>query len=119
MHPGTKINPARVDVGSTPLNSLIAQACRVKLFQVSGPDWLGDARFDIQATLPAGSSAEQVPEMLRSLLEHRLKLAFHQETKEFSVYTLVVGKDGPKLTPVPAGYDPEPAINRRPFTLET
>ena len=119
VHTGTKINPARVDIGSAALSYLIAQACRVKLFQVSGPDWLSDARFDIQATLPPGSSTEQVPEMLQSLLEDRFHLTFHREIKEFSVYTLVVGKDGPRLTPVPDGYDPEPTDNRRPFTLES
>ena len=118
VHVGTKIDPARVDIGSAPLNSLIADACRVKLFQVSGPEWLSDATFDIQATLPAGSLTEQVPEMLLSLLEDRFKLVFHRETKEFSVYTLVVGKDGPKLTPVPPGYDPARTDHRRPFTLE-
>jgi uncharacterized protein (TIGR03435 family) len=116
-HIGTKINPARVDFGSASLVSLIARACRVEGYQVFGPGWLDDARFDIQATLPAGSSTEQVPEMLRSLLEDRFKLTFHRETKEFSVYALVVGTRGPKLTQVPTGYDPEPTNHRRPLTV--
>jgi uncharacterized protein (TIGR03435 family) len=119
VHVGTKIDPARVDIGSASLSSLVADACSVKLFQVSGPEWLNDATFDIQATLPAESSTEQVPEMLLSLLEDRFKLVFHRETKEFSVYTLVVGKDGPKLTPVPPGYDPPRTDNRRPFALDS
>jgi uncharacterized protein (TIGR03435 family) len=115
---GTRIDPARVDIGSSALNSLIAEAYRVKLFQVSAPDWLGDARFAIQAKLPAGSSTGQVPEMLQTLLEDRFRLKFHKETREFAVYVLGVGSDGPKLESVPPGYDPAPTNNRRAFTLD-
>ena len=35
---GTKVNPARVEIWGAPLNSLIAQALRVKLYQMEGPD---------------------------------------------------------------------------------
>jgi uncharacterized protein (TIGR03435 family) len=115
---GTRVNGARAEFGSTPLNSLIAQAFRVKLFQVEGPDWMGQARFDIQAKLPTGSSTDQVPQMLQSLLEDRFGLKFHRATQEFSVYALAVAKNGPRLTPVPEGYDPARTNNRRPFTLD-
>ncbi|SPE40254.1 conserved hypothetical protein [Candidatus Sulfopaludibacter sp. SbA3] len=35
--------------------------------------------------------------MLQTLLAERFKLAFHRETKELSVYALVVAKGGPNL----------------------
>ena len=43
------------------------------------------------------ASREQIKEMLQTLLVERFKLAVHRETKELSVYTLVVAKNGSKL----------------------
>ena len=42
---------------------------------------------------------DQVPEMLHALLEQRFKLSIHRGTKNFPVYALTVGKDGPNLVP--------------------
>ncbi len=95
------------------LRDCIRVAYRVKDFQVQGPDWIGSARFDITAKLPDGSSKDQIPEMLQSLLADRFKLALHRETKEHPIYALVVAKGGPKLTPAEAaaGDAPAPAAN--------
>ena len=41
--------------------------------------------------------------MLRALLEERFNLKLHTETKELTVYALVVGRNGPKLRQVEAG----------------
>jgi uncharacterized protein (TIGR03435 family) len=46
---------------------------------------------------------EQVPAMLQTLLAGRFGMTVHRETKEQSVYALVVGKDGPKLKKSDAG----------------
>lgn len=40
---------------------------------------------------------EQLPHLFRSLLEERFHLAFHRESKEQPIYSLVVGKGGSKL----------------------
>jgi uncharacterized protein (TIGR03435 family) len=87
------------------LKDCIRVAYRVKDFQVEGPDWIGRARFDIVAKLPDGSSQDQIPEMLQSLLADRFKLTLHRDTKEHAIYALVAGKGGPKLKPaeVPTG----------------
>jgi uncharacterized protein (TIGR03435 family) len=87
------------------LKDLIRVAYRVKDFQVEGPDWIGNARFNVVAKLPSGSSQEQIPEMLQTLLTDRFKLTLHRETKEHAIYALVAGKSGPKLKPaeVPTG----------------
>jgi uncharacterized protein (TIGR03435 family) len=79
------------------LKDCVRIAYRVKDFQVRGPDWIAGARFDILAKLPAGSSQDQIPEMLQELLAERFKLAVHRETKEHPVYALVAAKGGPKL----------------------
>ncbi len=106
MHVGVNIDAARVDIGGMALSDLIAMAYKVKPHQISGPDWLNVDRFDILATLPAGATKEQLPEMLRALLADRFKLTFHKDMKEHSIYALVVGKGGLKLKESPP--DPEP-----------
>jgi uncharacterized protein (TIGR03435 family) len=81
------------------LKDCIRVAYRVKDFQVQGPDWIGHERFDITAKLPAGTSQEQIPEMLQALLAERFKLALHRDNKEHAIYALVPTKGGPKLKP--------------------
>jgi uncharacterized protein (TIGR03435 family) len=92
------------------LKECIRVAFHVKDFQVQGPDWLDNTRFDITAKLPDGSSEEQIPEMLQALLAERFKLKVHRDKKDHPIYALVVGKGGPKLKPaeVPTG-EPAPA----------
>jgi uncharacterized protein (TIGR03435 family) len=64
---------------------------------MSGPDWLKSAHFDISAKGPAGTTSEQLPEMMRALLAERFKLQIHREPRDIQALALVVGKDGPKL----------------------
>jgi uncharacterized protein (TIGR03435 family) len=96
------------------LATIITTAFKVKVYQVTGPAWLGIAntmtaeRFDIHARLPAGATKDDVPEMLQSLLAERFKLAFHREQKEQSVFALIVGKNGSKLQPSEADAAPSP-----------
>jgi uncharacterized protein (TIGR03435 family) len=93
------------------LKDCIRVAYRVKDFQVEGPDWIGDTRFNITAKLPEGASEKQVPEMLQTLLAERFKLTLHRDTKEHAIYALVAEKGGPKLKPaeVPTGEAAAPA----------
>jgi uncharacterized protein (TIGR03435 family) len=92
-----KIAGARVDIAFMSLDQLIARAYRVKLSQLSGPDWMRSQRFDILATMPEGMSAAQVPEMLQAMLSERFRLAIHRETRDQPVYALFVDKNGPNL----------------------
>lgn len=58
--------------------------------------------WDIEATFPplAGKSKMQAAaDRLPALLADRLHLTVHRETRQLPVYTLVVAKGGPKLTP--------------------
>jgi uncharacterized protein (TIGR03435 family) len=101
VHIGMKIDGAMVDIGSFSLKDLIRTAYEVKDYQISGPDWLGSImtaqRYNVQATIPEGATKEQVPQMLQALLADRFKLVVHRETKDHSVYALVVAKGGPKM----------------------
>jgi hypothetical protein len=59
-------------------------------------------RFDISATLPEGSQQAQVPGMMQTLLEGRVKLKFHREKKDFPVFGPQVGSGGLKMKEVSA-----------------
>ncbi len=88
--------------GYTPVQLLTA-AFRVQSFQVDAPGFARGEYFEIQATLPAGATREQVPEMLQSMLAERFKLAYHRETREYQMDVLTVGKSGMKLPRLPDG----------------
>jgi uncharacterized protein (TIGR03435 family) len=90
-------DPGRIDYTNVSLRDLIRQAYNVKDYQVVGPDWMMSARFDVQAKLPPDTPTEQRNLMMQALLAERFQLKVHKETKEVPIYSLVVGKNGPKL----------------------
>src|SRR5580693_8295370 len=75
-HVGITADDARVDIGDWSVLQLIDKAYRIQSYQVIGPDrWeFAQIRFDIQATLPQGSTQKQIPEMLQWLLAERFGL---------------------------------------------
>jgi uncharacterized protein (TIGR03435 family) len=99
--------PGRIRLENWALLDLIAAAYSVRTNQVSGPSWLGDQDFDIEAKVPAGAPKEEVNAMLQSLLEERFGLKAHRGTQTKQGFALAVGKNGPKLKP--AEPPPTPA----------
>ncbi len=102
---GLHIDGAQVRCTYLSLNDYFGIAYKVKNYQVSGPDWITSDRFDINAKLPDGAGRDQVPEMLKTLLETRFQIKSHRDTKQFPVYALLVGKDGLKIKPLPEDAD--------------
>jgi uncharacterized protein (TIGR03435 family) len=90
-------DPGQVIYHNVSLENLLAQAYRIKNFQMAGPDWLDSDRFDIVAKLPPEAHDDQLPVMLQGLLKERFLLAFHREPKTMSAYVLLTGKAGPKM----------------------
>jgi uncharacterized protein (TIGR03435 family) len=81
----------------------------VKAFQVSGPEWLSEAKWDILAKLPNGAAANQIPQKLQVLLAERFGLKIHHEKRDRPVYWLVIAAGGGKLkpsSPPESGGDP-------------
>jgi uncharacterized protein (TIGR03435 family) len=97
MWTGMTVDAGIVRYTNIPLKVLIRTAYRVRDFQIEAPEWTDDARFQIIAKLPAGAPQSQIPDMLQALLEDRFKLSLRRDSKERSVYALMVGKEGPKL----------------------
>jgi uncharacterized protein (TIGR03435 family) len=94
--PGSN-DPGRIHYPFTTLKTLLQNAYEVKDFQISGPAWLASERFDIQATMPPETTKEQFKVMLQNLLKERFQMTVHRETKELPMYSMIVGKSGPKL----------------------
>lgn len=78
------------------LKDYLSTAYNIKALLISGPHWTETDRFDITATLPAGSTPAQVPEMLQSLLADRFQLKLHKDKKEFPVYESAPDPNAPK-----------------------
>jgi len=97
MPVGANIDSHRAEYLYLDLKTLLTYAYGVKPYQITGPDWMQSARFDIVAKMPEGSTKEDAPKMLQTLLEERFKLAARRTTAEHPVLALVVGKGGPKL----------------------
>jgi uncharacterized protein (TIGR03435 family) len=102
---GLHIDGAMVSFNGMPLKWFVHYAYTVKESQVSGPAWLNAERFDIVAKLPAGATREQIPAMMQALLADRFKMTLHRESKESSVYALVVAKGGMKMKESPLDPD--------------
>jgi uncharacterized protein (TIGR03435 family) len=69
----------------------------MKEYQVSGPAWIGDERFDISAKAADAVGEQQLRGILQNLLSDRFKIALHREKKVLPFYALLVAKNGPKL----------------------
>jgi uncharacterized protein (TIGR03435 family) len=102
--PGTN-DPGQISFANASLKTLVAAAYGVKRYQVSGPDWLDAAGFNILAKVAPGVTKEQVRLMLQNLLADRFQLALHIEKRELAVYAMVVAKGGLKMKP--SQSDPE------------
>lgn len=103
---GVHVEAGRAEYTYVALRDLIALAWGVKPYQITGPDWMANTRFDIIGKMPEGAAKEDVPKMLQSLLEERFGLAVHKTSAEHPVLALVAAKGGSKLkesaeTPAP------------------
>ena len=107
-----KVDGARVQINNYRLVDLLTRAFRVALPQVDAPDFASDEFFEVQATLPAEATPEQVPEMLQAVLVERFKLAYHRETRDYQMSVLTVGKSGMKLPRLPDGTRAPPTSTR-------
>ena len=92
-------DPGRLRLENWALLDLIAAAYGVRASEVSGPAWISDQAFDIEAKVPAGTPKEQLNAMLEWLLEERFGLKVHRETKTMQGFRLAVGKNGARLKP--------------------
>ena len=91
------VDPGRLTMINVTLQTCIRTAFEVRDYQISGPAWLEEERYDISA-----KAADAVPEkdlhlMLQRLLAERFRLEYHRQTKDLPAYVLTIAKGGPKF----------------------
>src|SRR5437763_1552957 len=82
---GCEPDPGRINCEHVDLRSLLMQAYKVKSQEIFGPAWLDSEHLNIVAKLPGDAKPDQIPAMLRALLEDRFKLALHHEQRPVAV----------------------------------
>src|SRR5215475_13904862 len=105
FHVGMNVNGSRADYGFMSLADLIPYAYRVKRYQLAGPSWMNETRWDIVSKIPEGQRPDRAPEMMQNLLVERFRLSIHRENRQQSVYALVIGKGGLKIRESASGEE--------------
>ncbi len=105
-------DPGRIRYTYMVLPNVISQAFGVSHWQISGPRWLDEARFDITATMPPDTTKDQFRTMLRQMLVMQFKLAWHIEKMEVTGFSLRRASGGVRLEAV------DDAENRVPESVE-
>ncbi len=93
---GMDANAGMVQYRNITLQDCIRAAYRVRDFQIRGPAWIRDDRYEISAKLGSGGQ-DQIPEMMQSLLEERFKLSLRRDRKDQLVDALSPDQGGPRL----------------------
>jgi uncharacterized protein (TIGR03435 family) len=101
-----RMTPGGLD-SSVPVGVILRQALQKPDYQMVGaPGWINTERYSIRATVPAGTPPTAMSVMMLNLLKDRFQLATHLETREQSIFHLVVarsdGRLGPDLKPTSA-----------------
>jgi bla regulator protein blaR1 len=103
-----------------PIEILITEAYNLPVGSgkriIGGPEWLrqdidqfeiqakiDDTQFAAMQKMTPAQQRQQISLMEQSLLADRFKLKVHFETRERPIYTLVIAKGGPRLTPAKEG----------------
>ena len=93
---GTHISRGSVDFVRVPMLSMIRSAYGVEEFQIRHAAWM-ESKYSGRATFPAERPADQVPDMLRAMLEERFGLRGHIEKRVAKVWLLEQAPGGTKL----------------------
>ena len=102
---GVQVRGRRLTTVNTSVSEIMAFAWSLHPRQITGgPAWMESEKYDLLAeTGPAIGDAPKpdIRAMVQELLADRFGLRYHRDTKELSVYQIVVGKTGDKLANSP------------------
>lgn len=86
---------------------------------VGGPKWLKTQKFDLvgDPETQARPSSDEFKKMVQNLLADRFHLTAHRETRDLSIFEIVVAKSGPKLTRSTRPPDGPPTVGYSPGEL--
>lgn len=112
--PGTD-DPGRLNYLNVPLRRIVHTAYGVQAYELVASSWMTDARFDIAATIPEGTTAEQFRIMLQNLLAERFHLTLHRESRELTAYDLTVARGGTKMKEADLSVSPQSELPSGPL----
>jgi len=98
--------PESVTMRDVLLTSCMEWAWGIQENQISGPEWIQDARYDIVARAERPVAVDQLKLMMRTLLKERFGLEFHHELKELTAYEMTVAKGGSRMKEAAADEKP-------------
>jgi uncharacterized protein (TIGR03435 family) len=96
-------SPTEFKARNVTMKRLLAEAYLLQVNQVTGPSWIDQNEYDIDARAAGGATREQMALMLRRLVRERFNLKQHSEMREMRVYELGVDQAGPKIRPFKDG----------------
>src|SRR3984885_14172400 len=103
--PGLRTGNIHTDPGIFSIHNMTLHFCiewayDVRPLQITGPGWLNEVRFDINAKATNhNADDDQLRLMVRAMLADRFGLQVHHEQKEQQVFALTIAKNGPKFHP--------------------
>jgi len=101
---GYNLSPGRLNAKNQSLKDLVRFAYDLQDYQLSGGvGWMDTEHYEVLATFPANTADRDRAQMMQKMLADRFALTIHRESKEVTGYSLVIGKNFPKLhAPNPA-----------------
>lgn len=103
---GPRVQGRQFSATNLSVGNLILIAYGVHPRQLVGaPDWIDKDRYDVlgKPDVEGQPNHRQMQVLIQKLLTDRFSLKFHREKRELSVYEVVVGKAGAKLTTAEGG----------------
>jgi len=92
------VSPGRLGLVCRSSRLLIEIAYKIPK-ALGGPAWLDSDLYDLNAKAEGNAPLDQMGgPMLQTLLEDRMKLIVHRETRELPVYSLTAARSGAKVT---------------------
>jgi uncharacterized protein (TIGR03435 family) len=99
VEPSLRSSPKRLQWTNVSLRELIKRAYDLPDYQINGPSWIADYRYDVAANIPPPRTPERLRLMLQDLLRERFGLRVHRQSQAVQGYRLTIAKGGSKLTP--------------------
>jgi uncharacterized protein (TIGR03435 family) len=94
--PGTR-DPGLLKCENMTLAMLVSRAFDINFDQMESPAWMMEARYNITARIPSGTTKEQMLPMWQQLLAERFHLAVHREPRVVQKYELLTGNGGARF----------------------
>jgi uncharacterized protein (TIGR03435 family) len=118
---GIRIQGHQFSATNLSVSNLLLMAYGMHPTQIVGaPDWIDKERYDVlgKPDVEGQPNQRRMQALLQKLLADRFSLKFHHEKRELSVYLMVAGKTGVKLTTAEGDPKGDPAMySTGPFTL--